>query len=70
MNASRRDPVIDEIRELRHRISERFGHDPAKLVAHYIAFQQKFHNRLLQTETSAKTGEQTEPAGREALPLS
>jgi hypothetical protein len=70
MNATRPDPVVDEIRELRHRISERFGHDPAKLVAHYIAFQQKFQNRLLATESSAKTGAQTETAGREALPLS
>ena len=26
------DPVIDEVREIRHRISERVGHDPARLV--------------------------------------
>ena len=28
MNPTPSDPVIDEIREVRHRISERFGHDP------------------------------------------
>jgi hypothetical protein len=40
------DPVIDEIREIRHRISARFGHDPARLVAHYMEFQKKFADRL------------------------
>jgi hypothetical protein len=30
------DPVIDEVREVRHRISERVGHDPARLVACYM----------------------------------
>ncbi len=28
------DPVIDEIREVRRRISERFDHDPERLVAY------------------------------------
>jgi hypothetical protein len=30
------DEEIALIREVRHRISERFGHDPYRLVAHYI----------------------------------
>jgi hypothetical protein len=34
------DPVISEIRETRHRISARFGHDPRRLVAYYIQKQQ------------------------------
>lgn len=29
------DPLIDEIREIRHRISEECGHDPRRLVEHY-----------------------------------
>jgi hypothetical protein len=29
------DPVIDEVRAVRHSISARFEHDPAKLVAYY-----------------------------------
>lgn len=33
------DPVIDEIREVRHRISARFDHDPARLVAYYMELQ-------------------------------
>ncbi len=36
MNTPTPDPVIDEIREVRSRISARFGHDPRRLVAHYL----------------------------------
>jgi hypothetical protein len=36
MKQSQSDPVIDEIREVRHRISARFDHDPARLVTYYI----------------------------------
>ena len=32
MKKNLNDPVIDEIREIRHRISARFDHDPAQLV--------------------------------------
>ena len=41
------DPVIDEIREVRHRISARFGHDPERLVAYYMEFQEKYRDRLI-----------------------
>ena len=41
------DPVIDEIREVRHRISASFDHDPAKLVAYLMQYQKQFHDRLL-----------------------
>ena len=43
------DPVIDEIREVRHRISARFGHDPAQLVAFYTEMQKQYQNRLIET---------------------
>jgi len=33
------DPVIDEIRKTRMKISERFQHDPKKLVEYYIEMQ-------------------------------
>jgi hypothetical protein len=35
------DPVIDEVREVRHRISERLGHDPKRIVQHYIELQRE-----------------------------
>jgi len=30
MEQKKTDPVIDEVRELRHRISARFDHDPER----------------------------------------
>lgn len=41
------DPVIDEIREVRHRISARFDHDPARLVAYYMELQEQYRDRLI-----------------------
>jgi len=41
------DPVIDEIRETRHQISERCNHDPAQLVAYYMKLQEQHRDRLL-----------------------
>ena len=39
MNQNLSVPVIDEIREARCRISARFAHDPAQLVAYYMELQ-------------------------------
>jgi hypothetical protein len=33
------DEEIARIREVRHRISEQFGHDPYRLVAYYMELQ-------------------------------
>ncbi len=41
------DPTIDRIRQVRHEISEEAGHDPRRLVAHYIEYQEQFADRLL-----------------------
>jgi len=35
MNEKRHDRPIEEIRDIRRRISARFDHDPARLVAYY-----------------------------------
>jgi len=51
------DQPIDEIRELRRRISARFDHDPARLVAYYVKLQEKYRDRLIDT---AKTTEGTD----------
>ena len=37
----RDDPVIDAVREVRHRISESVGHDPYRLVAYYRQRQER-----------------------------
>ncbi len=53
------DPVIDEIREIRHRISARFGHDPAKLVAYYIKLQEQHRDRLIQPKEPPRLGDES-----------
>ncbi len=47
MKKNQNDPVIDEIRKIRHRISARFDHDPAQLVAYYMERQKKYQDRLI-----------------------
>jgi hypothetical protein len=44
------DPVIDEVRAIRHSISARFQHDPEKLVAHYRNLHQQYQNRLVKSK--------------------
>jgi hypothetical protein len=52
-----RDPVIDEIREVRHRISARFGHDPERLVAFYMELQEQYRDRLLDAPEPARAND-------------
>lgn len=47
MVSNKTDPVIDEVREVRHRISARFGHDPERLVAYYMELQERYRDRLI-----------------------
>ena len=54
MKPSQSDPVIDEIREIRHRSSARFDHDPERLVAYYIELQRRYQDRLIEAEKSPK----------------
>ncbi len=43
----KKDPPIDEIRAVRHRISERFGHDTKRLCDHYREMEKKYRGRML-----------------------
>jgi hypothetical protein len=47
MKEIRDDAPIDEVRELRRRISARFDHDPARLVAYYVKLQEQYRDRLI-----------------------
>lgn len=60
MKQTKADPVIDEIRQVRHEISERFGHDPKRLVAHYMELQKQYEGRMI------KTSKEVAPAGPKA----
>lgn len=47
MDQGANDPVIEEVREVRRRISARVGHDPTRLVAYYIELQRQYQGRLI-----------------------
>ena len=51
-NDMRPDPIIDQIREVRHRISAQFDHDPKRLVEHYIKLQERHADRLVRSTDS------------------
>ena len=46
MKQRQSDPIINEVREVGHRISARFDHGPARLVAFYLEMQKQHHQRL------------------------
>jgi hypothetical protein len=43
------EPTIDEVRAVRHRISEQFGHDPKRLCEHYMKLQERYGDRLVRS---------------------
>ena len=51
------DPVIEEIREVRHRISARFDHDPVRLGAYYMELQERYRERLLDPDGDQGPGQ-------------
>jgi hypothetical protein len=57
LSESAKDPVVDEVREVRRQISARFEHDPARLVAHYMELQQQYKERLLSPNSSPDSEE-------------
>ncbi len=51
------DEEIARVRAVRHRISERFGHDPYRLVAHYVDRQKEHEDRLVHAPASEVVGD-------------
>ena len=51
----RRDPVIEAVREARHRISESVGHDPHRLVAYYRQRQARRHDGVTRPQLAARS---------------
>lgn len=49
----RKGPLIDEIRAVRHRISERFGHDTKKLCDHYREMEKRYQGSMLRDRAEA-----------------
>lgn len=50
------DEEIARIREVRHRISEEFGHDPYRLVAYYMELQKEHPEKLVSAPDSEALG--------------
>ncbi len=58
-SAPQSDPVVDETREVRHRISVRFDHDPARLVAYFMKLQEQYRDRLVDTSKNSEHADQS-----------
>ena len=59
MNQQQNDAVIDEIREVRHQISARVDHDPARLVEYYMKLQEQYQDRLVSVSETSKQAERS-----------
>jgi hypothetical protein len=59
MHEKQNDAVIEEVREVRHRISARFDHDRTRLVAYYEDLQKQYQDRLLDTSTKKMEKDQS-----------
>lgn len=46
------DPTIDRIRQIRHQVSAKCGHDAKKLIAHYKELQKQHLSRMVKERTS------------------
>jgi hypothetical protein len=60
----KKDPLIEEIRAVRHRISARFGHDTKRLVQHYREMEKLYADRMLRQDRAGGP----QPAGAGAGP--
>jgi|WetSurMetagenome_2_1015567.scaffolds.fasta_scaffold2162780_1 hypothetical protein len=47
------DPIIDQIREVRHRISEQCGHDAKTIVEYYMNLDQTEYAERVKTSEAA-----------------
>jgi hypothetical protein len=57
MDQIQNDPPVEEVRELRRRISARFDHDPDQWVAYYLRLQEQYKDRLIDTAKKKDTDE-------------
>ena len=54
------DPVIDEIREIRQRISAGFDYDTARMVAYYMELQVRIKDWRIDLPKSSELGDLNE----------
>jgi hypothetical protein len=61
------DPAIEEIRAVRHRISEDHGHDTRTLLDHYRQLEADYQDRLVTgrgRQAGSKPGSGSDQGGR------
>ena len=44
------DPIVREVREIRHQIDKECGQDPEKYYQHFQRLQKKLHKRLVRRQ--------------------
>ena len=50
------EPLLDEIRRVRHQISASIGHDPRRIVAYYAELQRQHQGRVIDLSGEADQG--------------
>ncbi len=70
MGKRSKDPLIDEIRAVRHEISAEFGHDTRALLQHYREMEKRYADRMLPPtgEAPAREAGGRETDGLDDLP--
>ena len=63
------DPAIARVREVRHRISKQFDHDPKKLVEYYMQLQERHKDRLLDLAKLKEAEEEPTKASQGTHPV-
>ena len=63
------DVTIAQIRQVRHRISERLGHDPRRVIAYYMELQQLYAERILPAEAETSPDQNASALERADQPV-
>lgn len=50
------EPLLDEIRQVRRRISAGIGHDPRRIVEYYARLQEEHRARIVDLPDNSQTG--------------
>jgi hypothetical protein len=67
---AKEDPGIQWVRDVRHKISEEFDHDPRKLIEHYIEMQKQYEDRLVRMPKSTpEQGEELHESPEPIIPV-
>ncbi len=49
--------ILEEIRRVRHAVSQRIGHDPQRIAAHYAELQRRHRDRIVNLSGDSSSGQ-------------